>query len=143
VSKKQKIFLAILGALTVLVAVVLLISNTFAASTHDDTLSQQTTQAARSFTVDDARFLESTLSSSEKDEQAKALVPGLRDAEWSSGAVLPSGAKLTIQQATFVVDQDGYAQVDAVISGTVSATFVVGLVLVDGQWLIYATEQKG
>jgi hypothetical protein len=141
VNRKHKLILAISTVLVAILVIVVLINST-SASTSDSPLSQQVTQGSQSFTDDDSRFLESALSSSEKSEQAKALIPGLRDGEWSSAAVLPEGTKLTIQQDTFVVDEEGYAQVEATVSGSISATFIVGLVLVDGQWLIYTTEQK-
>ena len=140
-NRKHKLILAIsIGLIAILVIVVLI--NGTSVSTDNSPSSQQVTQGSQSFTDDDSRFLESALSSSEKSEQAKALIPGLRDGEWSSVAVLPEGTKLTIQQNTFIVDEDGYAQVEAAVSGPISATFIVGLVSVDGQWLIYATEQK-
>ena len=142
-KNKKKLVITALGLLlTVAIIVVVLVMNTIR-STVDDPLFQQEAGEAKSLTNDNARFLEQALSSSEKSEQAKALIPGLRDGEWSSNAVLPKGASLTIRQDTFVVDQDGYAQVDAVIDGSVSTVFIVGLVSIDGQWLIYATEQKG
>jgi len=141
VSKRQKILAIIVGAIAVIVAVVLFIGNSMASS-NDLSTSPQVTESPQSLTDDNARFLESALNSFEKSEQAKALIPGLRNGEWSDTAVLPKGAKLTIEQETFTIDEDGYAQVDATVSGSIDVSFTVGLVSIDGRWLIYATEQK-
>jgi hypothetical protein len=89
-----------------------------------------------------ARNLERALVSSNKDEQSKALVPEIRQGEWSSTTALPKGAILTIDHPSFKTDGSGNGSVNAVVTGTVEGEFVLHLRYVDGQWLISSTEQK-
>jgi hypothetical protein len=90
-----------------------------------------------------ARNLERALTSSNKDEQASALVPEIRQGEWSSTTALPKGAVLTIDHSSFKTDGSGNGSVNAVVSGTVEGEFVLHLrYVINGQWLISSTEQK-
>lgn len=94
------------------------------------------------FTDANADMLEAALSSSGKTEQAKALTPDLRTGEWSAEEVMPEGAILTIDRGSFAVNEGGYGSVTATVSGTVEGEFILHLVPIDGQWLVYMTEQK-
>ncbi|MDB5186902.1 MAG: hypothetical protein JWM07_374 [Candidatus Saccharibacteria bacterium] len=138
--KRKMLFAFFCAVIIIAAAIFFFVSNNTTLS--EDPLPAQTTQAP-SLTSENAQALERLLGSSDKNEQAQALAPGLRDGEWASNEVLPDGATLTIQHDTFTVDADGYGQVDAVVGGTLDARFILGLVFINDQWLIYTTEQKG
>lgn len=91
------------------------------------------------FTTANAQTLETALGSRNQAVQAKALIPGLRQGDWQPNEVLPQGATLKIDQSSF--KQDGNeASVTATVTGKAQGTFVLRLMLVDGQWLISSTE---
>lgn len=102
----------------------------------------QVSESPVAFTDTNAIILEVALNSTDKSRQANALVPELRDGEWEESGLLPDGATLTISNDTFVVDEQGFGRVDAKISGSVEAEFIIHMMVIDGQWLIYTTEQK-
>lgn len=99
-------------------------------------------QAAPGLTVQNALFLQQSLNSADRATQAKALAPQLRGGEWDAAALLPSGARLAVDQSTFAVDQNGIGSVNASVSGSVTAQFVLLLSFVDNQWLLVSTVRK-
>ncbi len=99
-------------------------------------------QAAPGLAVQNALFLQQSLNSANGATQAKALAPQLRGGEWNAAALLPSGAHLTVDQSTFTVDRNGVGSVNASVSGSVTAQFVLLLSFVDNQWLLVSTIQK-
>lgn len=99
-------------------------------------------QPAPNLTVQNTAFLQQSLNSPDKAVQAKVLAPQLRDGEWDAAALLPDGARLTVNRSTFTVDQNGVGSVDASVSGSVTARFVLLLTFVDDQWLLVSTIQK-
>lgn len=107
-----------------------------ASPTNDSVATAQ--QAAPGLTVQNALFLQQSPNSADRAAQAKALAPQLRGGEWDAAALLPSGVRLTVDQSTFAVDQNGNASV----SGSVTAQFVLLLSFVDNQWLLVSTVQS-
>ncbi|HET8883845.1 MAG TPA: hypothetical protein VFM68_00035 [Candidatus Saccharimonadales bacterium] len=92
--------------------------------------------------ADDVKSLENALNSTDRFEQERALVPALRNGEWTSSAVLPEGASLQVDRDTFKISENGYGQVRASVTGSVEAEFVLYLKSVNQEWLIYMTETK-
>lgn len=87
-------------------------------------------------------FLETGLNSHHKDEQATILAPALRSGEWSAETILPSGATVKLDQASFVADGMGSAHVNVRVNGSVSAEFVLTLAYIDGQWFLVTSTKK-
>lgn len=86
--------------------------------------------------------LKEGLNSRDKKTQGLALTPTLRKGRWSSGKLMPVGAKATIDANTFVVESLVSAHVTATVTGSVKAVFVLHLTSVDGgPWLIDSTRR--
>lgn len=97
---------------------------------------------ALEFDEENAQLLEKALNSSDKSEQSRGMVPAMRKGQWSSAKVLPDGATLKVDRETFTPADDGRsATVEADVTGSVEARFVLLLAPSGGQWLLYATQQ--
>lgn len=108
-----------------------------------DENSVSPTDNESTFTQANATMLEKAMESRDKDEQAKALIPALRGGSWKPSDVLPDGARIKINRASFKPSVNGEATVDATVSGSVQAELVLSLVFVnDKDWLISTTKQK-
>ncbi len=104
----------------------------------------QSTGQTPAFTEANASWLARSLSSSDRMVQAKALAPQLRSGGWDASALLPSGAVLAIDPASFTTDSSGYGYgyANATVSGSVTATFVFTLAYSEDQWRLVTTTQK-
>lgn len=111
------------------------------AISHEDT-SGSAHVASPPFTAANSQLLVQALSNSDKNEQAKALVPQLRTSSWQADAVLPAGATIAIDPHSFALEQDGQARVNVTVSGTAQGSFVLHLTDVGGTWLINTTEMR-
>lgn len=100
--------------------------------------------AKPSFTKANATMLERAMESRDKREQAKALEESWRTPYIESGTeMLPDGATITIDEKSFVVDATGRGKVNAAVSGSKQAEFVLVLVPDDrGKWLVYTTMRR-
>lgn len=87
-------------------------------------------------------FLETGLNSHDKNGQEKILTPPLQSGEWNLAATLPDGATVKLDQASFVADGMGSAHINATVSGSVSAEFVLTLTYIDGQWFLVTSTKK-
>jgi hypothetical protein len=153
-SKRRKLVYGLLATVSVVVVVtigLLLRSDDRSLQEPRPSASQTTSRlpvptatssGSTTLAPENAQFLELRLASSDKTEQALALIPDLRKGKWSSLAVLPAGSTLTIDQTSFSVASNGYATVSATVAGSMQGEFILHLAHVDNQWLIYQTEQK-
>lgn len=112
--------------------------------------SKQTSQSASTtasqsetppMTSERARALETLLSSGNKEEQAKAFVPELRQGEWKPDGIVPPGVSIRIDEGSFRMDSTG-ALVDVIASGTQSGSFTARLAYEENTWLIVETTTK-
>jgi hypothetical protein len=98
--------------------------------------------ATSNFTQANADMIESALASRDKEAQKKALVPTENDGSWQATKVMPADATLIIHRGTFRVNEDGYGAVNATVTQKTKQTnFVLVMVYVKGQWLIYTTAK--
>lgn len=93
------------------------------------------------FTTDNAQFLERALSSKDRKEQEKAVVPSLRGENWPTSVTLPPGASLTIDAHSFKKDK-GNGIVTGEVTGIVSAEFDLYVTPAEGKWLVYNAKMK-
>lgn len=141
INKRRKIIF-ILAAMVVFIISIVIVYSLFSDDGAQSEVLQPQTNDTLVLNADDVKSLENALNSTDRFEQERALVPALRNGEWTSSAVLPEGASLQVDRDTFKISENGYGQVRASVTGSVEAEFVLYLKSVNQEWLIYMTETK-
>lgn len=143
-NKKRWLVVAGAAAVLLVAAVIVILMNANdnqPTSTKLNTAPVTSTPSSMrpSLSEENALQLEQELGNKNKEVQARALTPDLRNGDWKPSEALPVGSVLAVDRSSF--DAEGNV---GIVRATAKAPageekFVLYLLRINGEWLIYDT----